>query len=503
MKHPKILILALALLAIFIFFKNAWVCDDSYINIRSIEQLHAGNGPVFNQGERVQVYTSPLWYWLIAAARTFCPDPFIILIATSFLIFLLILTALIKALPLNATLIFFLLAFTSNAFYDFTSSGLENILGYLLLLPLALYAKHPGPRLKLILYATFALAPIFRHDFVTIVAIPALYLIYLEPNLNFREKALRLFILSVPLLLWTFFSTIYYGCPIPNTALAKLFTGIPKLEIYKTGAQYFYSIYTRDPISILLLLAGIYAAFKSSLALNKAIGTGIVCNLLYIISVGGDFMSGRFISYAVFLSILMIAQATFTPSFITKVKKHKAAIIIIYFAYLIIIQHTPINTWSGLEDYTFDDGVADERAYYFKTASLFAYINNKPELAFPNLKWTRSGLSKKKDPNKIWVIKNIGFDGYWSGINSTIVDSYALSDPFLSRQPISKVIPWRIGHFERDVPEEYLKSLETKTNCFTDPKQAELYNLVCQATKSDKLFTKERFKAILKLNLNL
>ncbi len=35
--------------------------DDGYIYLRIVNQLDAGNGPVFNVGERVEAYTGPLW----------------------------------------------------------------------------------------------------------------------------------------------------------------------------------------------------------------------------------------------------------------------------------------------------------------------------------------------------------------------------------------------------------------------------------------------------------
>jgi arabinofuranosyltransferase len=43
--------------------------DDALINIRVVRQLLAGNGPVFNIGERVEVGTSPLWIYLVSLMR--------------------------------------------------------------------------------------------------------------------------------------------------------------------------------------------------------------------------------------------------------------------------------------------------------------------------------------------------------------------------------------------------------------------------------------------------
>ena len=56
-------------LAIWIFVKNAWVAEDAYIIFRSVEQVFAGNGPVWNSHERVQAFTSPLWFGLLVLSR--------------------------------------------------------------------------------------------------------------------------------------------------------------------------------------------------------------------------------------------------------------------------------------------------------------------------------------------------------------------------------------------------------------------------------------------------
>lgn len=44
-----------------------WMSDDGLIVLRTVRQLLAGNGPVFNVGERVEANTSTLWTYLLAA----------------------------------------------------------------------------------------------------------------------------------------------------------------------------------------------------------------------------------------------------------------------------------------------------------------------------------------------------------------------------------------------------------------------------------------------------
>lgn len=43
-----------------------WMDDDGFINLRVVRNLLAGDGPVYNVGERVEVFTSSLWIGLLA-----------------------------------------------------------------------------------------------------------------------------------------------------------------------------------------------------------------------------------------------------------------------------------------------------------------------------------------------------------------------------------------------------------------------------------------------------
>jgi len=47
--------------------------DDGFINLRIVDQLTSGHGPVFNQGERVEAATSPLWIYVLTAADLVVP----------------------------------------------------------------------------------------------------------------------------------------------------------------------------------------------------------------------------------------------------------------------------------------------------------------------------------------------------------------------------------------------------------------------------------------------
>jgi arabinofuranosyltransferase len=50
-----------------------WVQEDAFIDFRIIGNLLAGNGPVFNVGERVEAYSDPLWLFLLATLHEVIP----------------------------------------------------------------------------------------------------------------------------------------------------------------------------------------------------------------------------------------------------------------------------------------------------------------------------------------------------------------------------------------------------------------------------------------------
>jgi arabinofuranosyltransferase len=49
-------------------YLTRWICDDALIFTRIVEQILAGNGPVYSVGERAETSTSVLWQWLLALA---------------------------------------------------------------------------------------------------------------------------------------------------------------------------------------------------------------------------------------------------------------------------------------------------------------------------------------------------------------------------------------------------------------------------------------------------
>jgi arabinofuranosyltransferase len=131
---------ALALLVL--GWSRRWMSDDGFINIRVVENLFAGHGPVFNVGERVEVGTSTLWLVVLAVGHVVAPFTEIRLVAVyagllasaaglALATWGSLLVARVReqgevALPLGGLVVAAL-----PPFWDFATSGLETGLSFL------------------------------------------------------------------------------------------------------------------------------------------------------------------------------------------------------------------------------------------------------------------------------------------------------------------------------------------------------------------------------------
>lgn len=508
---------------LFLVLKNAWVADDAYIAFRSIEQLFAGNGLRWNFDERVQVYTSPLWFGLLALIRVVTANLFLGAIVLSTLCCAGMLVFARNAIgDSRRWLVFVLLIAGSWSVMDFTTSGLENPLLFLLLSAFvycysafcrasaAIERQQHYTRLMIVL----GMLSIARHDMATLVLAPSLYAMYIMwRNSDVRVVMRNLLYVLVPLLAWTFFSIIYYGAPFPNTAYAKLSHGVPRADLIDFGKLYLEVSLKFDVFSMLALLALLMRmTWKREPAL-VALGCGVVLNLLYVLYVGGDFMQGRFISEA----ILFAALAALLPPFLQNHPASKTAerpLVVIAAAGLAVLMlwcETPLklapdsgfDISEGRRHYSWR-GILNERNFYFKTNSLWAYVQYKKShrderQPFPDHKWCRMGEEARAQGKSTSEFGGIGMYGYCAGLELVVIDNLGLGEPFFARLPKTAGHPWRAGHFHRDAPRGYLESRMSGENHIVDPELAQLWADVTQLVRAP-LFTAERWRAIWRVN---
>ncbi|RMD87702.1 MAG: hypothetical protein D6808_00995 [Candidatus Dadabacteria bacterium] len=468
---------------------NSWICDDAFITMRSVEQVFAGNGPRWNPHERVQAFTHPLWFIVLLFARLFSKDPIIVPITVGALCSLSALFVLFKSVKFSPEkcLMTLALALSSRTWIDFSTSGLENPLSFLLL---SLFITFTLKSLtlqtgKAIPYLCFSLLLLCRYDNI-FLTLPLFVGLYSKSSGSWKQILWGF----LPLFIWIAFSTFYYGSPLPNTTFAKLSAGISRRTLIEQGVHYLLNLIRWDPIAPLVILGGTVSGLLSRNLCFKAISLGIILHIIYTLLIGGDFMAGRFISYPYWASLSLLTFTLPRPMCLFAVC---AAVL-----FVILSPNHPLRqvTTKPLIDRF---GIADEKSVYWSHTSLRHCLSSlKAGRKCPNHMWRRKGEHFRNSSKAIRVKGTVGMFGYYAGTQKIVIDICGLGDPLLSRIP-AKPIKHRIGHFVREIPEGYKLSVTSGKNMIKDPSIRDLYATTRIVTQ-ERLFSWQRLKKIVKLN---
>lgn len=492
-----------------VLVRTAWVSDDAFITMRCIDNAVNGYGLRWNVAERVQAFTHPLWAALLAVPYAVTRAPYGTVLGVGMAVSIAVVGLLAfryRADPIVATASVALLVL-SKSFVDFSTSGLENPLTHLLVLGLAavVLGAPPWSRRRIALAALAGgLIALTRPD-ATLLAVPAIVW-GLAARRTARDAAAVAAALT-PWLAWEAFSLVYYGSLVPNTALAKLHTGLPAGELAVQGLRYLGDAIRRDPITPVAIVAALVAAARRRRPAELALAVGIVLHLGYVVSIGGDFMAGRFLTPALVLSVILLAEARFFASGrMPALALAAIAALGLPFAGSTILSGADYGDRAPTA--VASSGVSDERGFYFAYSGL---LNGRPRAGHPSeaLSFVGAGLDLRAARAPLGILPAIGFAGFLAGPSVHVVDRLALADPFLARLPMVRRAPppfdggtrgWRIGHFERAIPAGYLATLATGRNRLRDPGLARLWNDVALATRAP-LLERGRLAAIVRLLL--
>lgn len=309
-------------------YQRRWMSDDGFINMRVVQNLLEGNGPVFNAGERVEVATSPLWVYLVAAANQLWR----VELEHLFIALGVVCTAggLVAAgcgavliqrrarrhfwLPAGAVVYAVL-----TPAWDFTTSGLDGSLAVawigvsVLLLAQAEYRpESPGA-----MGAAFVigLAPLVRPDLVVMGAVLFVALLGLEWRRGWRRVALLFGVGAAVPVLYQLFRMGYYGIIVPNTALAKEATqwrsdqGYAYLDDFTTAFGLGLPLYTAVALGLIGAVVAVASNQPRRLFPLVAPMVAGVLHGAYVVAVGGDFMSARLLLPTVFALVAPVSVA--------------------------------------------------------------------------------------------------------------------------------------------------------------------------------------------------
>jgi arabinofuranosyltransferase len=501
-----------------------WMSDDGLIVLRTVRQLVAGEGPVFNVGERVEANTSTLWTALLALPGLV---PGLSLNWSAVVLGLLLSVAGVgfgldaarrlfhghrRMVPFGALVVVAL-----PPFWDFGTSGLETglIVGWLgctwwlLVRRLEALRSGSGGRawpLALVL----GLAPLVRPDLALFGLLVAAALVVLEAHRGWRRILGLGAVAAVVPLAYEVFRAGYYGLLVPSTALAKE----ASTARWQQGVYYLLDLV--DPyvlwVPLLVLAVGALAAVAGrrtagagrpaprvrvatlAVVAVPVLASGLLA--LYVTRVGGDFMHGRMLLPALFCLVLPLMAVPLTRW--TALPSIGMAI----WAVACILGMRPAYDTLG------PNQIANERLYYVvivgrpnpitpedfvdhpvvPEGAAALQAERAPSLALPGpgpdgLRWWLLPKPAGDDQDTtVWL--NLGVNGELSPLSTRVLDAVGLTNPLAAHA--TGVPDGRIGH-DKDLPVEWFVADAgiTGDTGFVDPSGVEAARraLACPRTQ--------------------
>lgn len=480
--------------------RNAWVSDDAFITLRSVDNFVHGRGITWNPGQRVQAFSHPLWFAVLSLARVVVDHAYYGTLYASLLFATATLVGLVRGIPARhgLALVILLALGCSKSFVDFSTSGLENPLSHFLLLGwlYALLRREAAPQPdSRALDGLTGLLLLCRMDLAVVLAPGYLWATRRRWRDEGPRAALRgLAWAASPQLVWLVFSLVYFGLALPNTAYAKLNVELPLHERLSQAGFYMLSLVVDDPVSAVLIVAGVVLGLRSPSRALRAAAAGAGLQLVYLCWIGGDFMLGRFFSTPLLLAVVILLRTPVQA-------RHQLAGFALLGVCSLATAAPPWLTGRPPGDGPHADApiarfrdVTDERRFYFKDTGLIHAVRGE---GMPRGAWVKEGRALASTRGT--SVYAAGIRGYAAGPEAWLIDLFALTDPFLAQHRVVPLKHWKSGHYPRELPADYRRSVETETNLLSEPRERTLYDDIVLATQAP-LWSAERWAAIVRLN---
>jgi arabinofuranosyltransferase len=475
-----------AILTLLVFIvRNAWVDEDACVTYRAISNFVSGFGPTFNIDERVQAFTHPLWFFVCALFHLATRDVLLSSVLASTTCSMFALWVLLGRIPATVTTLVFAtitLGF-SQAFMHYSTSGLENSLSHLLFGAFFLIwlrdSAWSGGRIFALSFIA-ALSAVNRLDSILFFLPPLIYIAL--TSRSWRTLAI-LAAGFAPLALWLSFSLLFYGFAFPNTYYAKLSTDIPKADVYTAGLTYFAFSLRHDPTTLSTILMAFICAVVRRESRTFITMCGVALYLMYVVSIGGDYMSGRFFSIALYAAVCVLATFTWSVP-------NASVLLTTIVAASFIFGRPPImvNSDTGKGEVV-HESVVDKQLYYYQSQG-YPLISK----GFPH------PLRREMGPKTVTFVFGVNIGATRTPFEDHIVDDIGLVDPLIARLPSRG--HWRPGHFQRDMPLGYGEVLRGERAELCDT-ELERFRQRLNVLTREPIFSIHRLRTIVEMNLGL
>ena len=392
---------------------------------------------------------------------------------------------------------------SSKAYVDYSTSGLENPLTHLLL-ALFLFpylGGERGPRRLFWLAACTWLGALNRSEAFLLFA-PALLKAWWESR-SWRSLGL-VALAAVPFVTWELFSLVYYGSLVPNTAYAKLNTGLPLSELVPQGLRYLERSLETDLVTLPFLAAGLLVALRRTNMRTLAAAAGALLYLVYVLSIGGCFMLGRYLTAPLLVATVLLCSKAARGT----LGRVPTGVVLAALALVLglLSPRSPLRTTA---DYSYSEdiedesihGIYDERGVYYAGTGLLTAKRGVPMPTYPTAEAGRAWRAELEaaGKNEVGAFGMVGMSAFFAGPRVHMVDPLALTDPLLARLLPYRKERWLIGHFDRRIPDGYLETLASGRIQIEDVDLGRFYEHLSLILRGA-LFDGERLRTILRMN---
>ena len=284
----------------------AWFLDDAFVYFRYADNLLLlERGLVFNEGEFVEGYSSPLWMLTVIALRATGVEYWLLLRVAGLALFVAFWALLVvvdrrlapddgEAPRLNLPLLLLTVNYGVCCYF---TSGMETSLVQVVAVAYALFLIEPRSRVAAILVG---LSPLVRHE----LALPFLIV---TAWTWWRGRAFPRWPVAVCALTlgpWMVFRVSYYADLFPNTFHLKDQTNWEQGLAYLHDTFVVYGTYFVAPLLVLLAL---FATRTRPLAAGPARLVMLLCAALvalYVTRIGGDGRHYRYLAFSYCLAVV-------------------------------------------------------------------------------------------------------------------------------------------------------------------------------------------------------
>jgi arabinofuranosyltransferase len=259
-------------------------------------------------------------------------------------------------------------------------------------------------------------------------------------------------------------------------------------EIRRQGLLYLVDSLDRDPVTLTTIALAVAVGLAARGA-ARGLAAGILLYLVYLVSIGGDFMAGRFMAAPLFAAVLVLGWIVVADR-----RRWLTATAVLGVVGLSSPQIPLLSDSRFDKSLSKPTGTVDERAVYFRTQSLVLADRR----SFHSPAWPRASdpAPRRSVLETCGLMGATGLDlGPWVHL----LDQCGLADPLLARLPSVFNSNWRIGHFRRMIPAGYPESLQERRNVLQDQGLARFYDRLRTVTRGP-VFSRARLAEIWRLN---